>query len=285
MKKVLILGSEGLLGSALARELNADYLVVGLSRSQFDITNERDIFEKLPEIAPDFIINAAAYNGVDLTEKEETSFALAEEVNGFAVGRLADFAADQDILLVHFSTDYVFDGSDLNGYTEDTAPAPLNKYGQTKFLGERLLQENSDAYYLIRLSRLFGQPGPSPQAKKSFVDIMLDLVEKQGKKELKLVNEEISAPTYNVDLARRVRQLLEEQYPYGIYHGANEGGCSWYEMAKEIFALRKLDVQLVPILSSEYPRPAKRPLHSVLLNTKLPPARPWQEALAEYVAS
>lgn len=283
MKKVLIIGSDGLLGTALVQEFSTDYTVVGLNRAQFDITDEKNIREKLLNIAPELIINAAAYNGVDLTEKEEASYALAEEVNGFAVGRLADFAADQKIPLVHFSTDYVFDGQEVDGYVEEALPAPLNKYGHTKFLGERLLQENTEQYYLIRLSRLFGLPGVSAQAKKSFVDIMIDLVENQGKKELRLVNEEISSPTYSVDLARLVRQLVEEQYPYGIYHGANSGRCSWYEMAKKVFELRKLTVALTPILSSEFPRPARRPIHSVLLNTKLPPTRGWQEALAEYV--
>src|SRR3989338_888120 len=284
MKKVLIIGGGGLLGSALAKEFSAGYLFVGLNREQFDITDEQNIREKLLSVAPGLIINAAAYNGVDLTEKEEASYALAEEVNGFAVGRLADFAADRGIPLVHFSTDYVFDGDNLDGYAEGATPSPLNKYGYTKFLGERLLQENTARYYLIRLSRLFGRPGTSVQAKKSFVDIVIDLVENQGKKELKLVNEEVSSPTYSVDLARLVRQLLDEQYPYGIYHGANSGGCSWYEMAEKIFELKKLSVNLIPVTSKEYPRPAKRPPHSVLLNTKLPPARPWQEALAEYVA-
>ncbi len=284
MKKVLIIGGGGLLGSALAKEFSAGYLVVGLNREKFDITDEQNIREKLLSVAPGLIINAAAYNGVDLTEKEEASYALAEEVNGFAVGRLADFAADRGIPLVHFSTDYVFDGDNLDGYAEGATPSPLNKYGYTKFLGERLLQENTARYYLIRLSRLFGRPGTSVQAKKSFVDIVIDLVENQGKKELKLVNEEVSSPTYSVDLARLVRQLLDEQYPYGIYHGANSGGCSWYEMAEKIFELKKLSVNLIPVTSKEYPRPAKRPPHSVLLNTKLPPARPWQEALAEYVA-
>jgi len=284
MKKVLIIGGGGLLGSALAKEFSAGYLVVGLNREKFDITDEQNIREKLLSVAPGLIINAAAYNGVDLTEKEEASYALAEKVNGFAVGRLADFAADRGIPLVHFSTDYVFDGDNLDGYAEGATPSPLNKYGYTKFLGERLLQENTARYYLIRLSRLFGRPGTSVQAKKSFVDIVIDLVENQGKKELKLVNEEVSSPTYSVDLARLVRQLLDEQYPYGIYHGANSGGCSWYEMAEKIFELKKLSVNLIPVTSKEYPRPAKRPPHSVLLNTKLPPARPWQEALAEYVA-
>lgn len=283
MRKVLIIGAEGLLGSSLAREFGGAYPVAGLNREQFNITDERGIRKKLQEISPELIINAAAYNGVDLTEKEKDSYALAEEVNGLAVGRLAALAADQGITLVHFSTDYIFDGSNTNGYDEEAVPSPLNKYGYTKLLGERLLQKSSGQYYLVRLSRLFGLPGPSARAKRSFVDIMIDLAENQGKEELKLVDEEISSPTYSIDAARLVRRLVEENYPYGIYHGANSGGCSWYEMAKKIFELKKLAVKLTPITSGEYPRPAKRPPHSVLLNTKLPPARGWQEALAEYV--
>lgn len=283
MKKILIIGSEGLLGSALADEFRSDYTVIGLSREQLDITDEHIVREKIKELSPHLIINSAAYNGVDLTERDEVSYALAEEVNGYAVGRLADFAEDEKIPLIHFSTDYVFDGASLDGYSEKAEAKPINKYGHTKLLGERLLQENANNYYLVRLSRLFGRPSSSVHAKKSFVDIMIDLVERQGKREFKLVHEEVSSPTYSSDLARLVRRLVEEQYPYGIYHGANSGVCSWFELAQKIFEIKGLTVNLLPTLSKDYLRPAARPLHSVLLNTKLPPQRSWQDALKEYV--
>ncbi|MBI5729339.1 MAG: dTDP-4-dehydrorhamnose reductase [Candidatus Magasanikbacteria bacterium] len=282
MKKVLILGSSGILGSALVRAFSTDYHVISGVKDAFDITNYAVLEKNIYQSESDVIINAAAFNGVDLTEENADAYQAAEAINGEAVGNLAKLSAQENIPLVHFSTDYVFDGENVEGYAEEAAPAPLNKYGHTKFLGERLLQENTNQYYLVRLSRLFGHHGASARAKKSFVDIMIDLAEKQGKKELKLVDEEISSPTYSVDLARRVRQLVAGQYPYGIYHGANSGSCSWYGLAKKIFELKQLPVKLTPILSSEYPRPAKRPLHSVLLNTKLPPARSWQEALTEY---
>lgn len=283
MSKILVIGSEGLLGSSLVREFSRDYTVIGLSRAELDVADEHMVREKIQESAPQLIINAAAYNGVDLTEENEASYALAEEINGYAVGRLADFAADEKIPLIHFSTDYVFDGSAVDGYDEAATPSPINKYGETKLLGERLLQENADNFYLIRLSRLFGRPGNSANAKKSFVDIMLDVVEKQGKTDLNLVHEEFSSPTYSEDAAQLTRRLFEEKYPYGIYHGANSGSGSWYDLAKKIFEIKGLTVNITPTLSKDYPRPAARPLHSILLNTKLPPQRSWQEALAEYV--
>ncbi|MEK7625443.1 MAG: sugar nucleotide-binding protein, partial [Patescibacteria group bacterium] len=178
------------------------------------------------------------------------------------------------------------------GYDESAKPNPISKYGETKAEGEKLLQKNTDKFYLIRLSRLFGPPSsdfgvskpPSSQAgtsKKSFVDLVVDLAAQ--KKELRLVDEEASCPTYSADLAGFTLNLIRQKIPFGIYHGANSGTSTWYSLAKEVFKIKKISAKVTPIKSSEYIRPAKRPLYSELLNTKLSAQRSWHEALTEYL--
>lgn len=279
---VVVIGSGGMLGSALLKEF-AGEVVHGLDHKAIDITDPVNMEKVLRELKATAVINAVAFNSVDEAEKNDETFALAKKINGAAVGDLAAITKRLDIPLVHFSTEYVFAGTEKNGYDEGASPSPINRYGETKFLGEKLLQENTDQFYLVRLSRMFGAPGTSTAAKKSFVDIMLDLVLKQGKTELKIVDEEISCPTYSVDLARVVHGLLKEQKPFGIYHAANVGACSWFALANEVFRLKNITVKTVPVSGSEFPRPAKRPQFSMLINTKLPPQKPWQEALAEYL--
>ncbi len=283
MSTVVILGSDGMLGGALKARFASSWSVIGLDRKDIDVTDPVATRAKLEELKPDLVINATAFNSVDEAEKNDDTFQLARIINGFAVGELAKITKSLGIPLVHFSTEYVFDGENHDGYAEDATPHPINRYGQTKLLGEQLLQENTDLFYLVRLSRMFGAPGVSSAAKKSFVDIMLDLVVKQGKTELKLVDEEMSCPTYSVDLAKVVFTLVTEKKPFGIYHGANSGACTWYGLAQEVFKLKNLTPQVTPVAGSAFPRPAKRPMFTKLLTTKLPPQRSWQEALAEYL--
>lgn len=280
MSKVLLIGNKGMLGQELSREFKEEHEVIGVDYDVFDITNEEMVSQQIESLKPDLVINAAAYNNVDLMEQKEEEFFKAKLVNGEAVGYLAAACAKNKITLVHYSSDYVFKGDDKNGYDENAPVDPVNKYGVSKALGELFLKNSKADFYLIRLSRLFGPPGGG---KKSFVDTMIDLVVNQGKKELKLVNEEFSSPTYSKDLAQFTRLLWEEKKPFGIYHGANSGACTWYEFALEIFKIKELDVKVNPVSSVEFPRPAKRPMYSELLNTKLPKQRHWTMALAEYL--
>ena len=148
---------------------------------------------------------------------------------------------------------------------------------------DKILKLTTDKFYLIRLSRLFGLAGESAMTKKSFVDIMLDLVINKNKKELDLVDDEKSCPTYAPDLAKFTKKLIEEKKPFGIYHGANSGVCTWYEFAKEIFKIKNLAVKCNPVPADKFPRPAKRPNFSELINTKVNKQRNWQEALREYL--
>lgn len=283
MKKVLILGAKGMLGQALEAEfLAAGWSVTGHDREELDVTDFEAVTQKLTELKPDLVINSVAINAVDKIETEPDFLETAETINSRVPGRLAELCKTQEITLVHYSSDYVFAGDNENGYAEDATLAPLNKYGQTKAAGEVAVKNVGGKYYVIRLSKLFGKPAVSEGAKKSFVDTMLGLAA-GGKTEFEVVDDESSSPTYAPDLARFTRELVESNKEFGIYHGANSGACTWYEWAKEIFALKNLQVEVRPVPATAYPRPAARPHVSVLLSTKIQVQRSWQEALQEYL--
>lgn len=280
--KIIILGSKGMLGNALQEEFK-DSEVFAFDKEDLDITNENQLRTKIEEIKPEVIINATAINAVDNIEIDASFYKLAEEINGIAVGKLAQICKELNIILVHYSSDYVFKGDNPAGYNEESYTDPVDKYGETKAFGEKLLKMTTDKFYLIRLSRLFGPAGTSEMAKKSFVDIMLDLVINKGKTELDLVDDEVSCPTYAPDLAKFTKKLLLENKPFGIYHGANNGACTWYEFAKEIFQVKNLEIKSNSVSADKFTRPAKRPNFSELLNTKVEKQRNWQEALKEYL--
>jgi len=276
--KILILGNQGMLGTELEICFK-EYEIIAWDKDDIDITNQEQIDEKISELTPDIIINAAAYNAVDAAEENKE---IANSVNGYAVGFLAKTCHDNDIILIHYSTNYVFNGINKNGYTENDEPNPQSAYAESKALGEKLLQKYGKKYYLIRTARIFGSPAKSNLAKKSFVNVMLDLTKSQNS--IKVVHEEFSNATYSKDLAQRTKEILEWKKVFGIYHVTNEGACTWYEFAKKIFEIKNLDVEIIPVTSKEFPRPAVRPNYSVLLNTKLPKLRGWEDALKEYLS-
>ena len=267
-----------MLGSALVGEFTSGHEVTGWDREDIDITEFQISNDKCQNLKPDIMINAAAYTDVD---GAENNFELANKINGYAVGNLARVAKELDIPLVHFSTEYVFDGENQTGYQEDDEPSPISGYGRSKFLGEQELQKNTDKFYLIRLSRLFGRQGTG---KRSFVDAMLEAA--KVKTEIEVVDEEISLPTFAPDLAVQTRDIIEKKLPFGIYHSPSSGTpVTWYGFAKMIFETAGINVKIKPVPASRFPRPAKRPQYGVLLNTKLPPMRPWPEALREFLIS
>ncbi len=276
--KVLIIGAKGMLGQELAREFGGSgYEIISWDKEEIDITKKDLVLEKIKSAGPEIIINAAAYNAVDKIEEGEKD--LAERVNGYAVGNLSEAAEAVGATLVHYSTDYVFDGKEIDGYREDAEPNPQSIYAMSKRLGEDQLK--NEKYYLIRTSRLFGKSAISEGAKKGFIDVMLKCAEEKDC--LELVDEEVSSPTYVSDLARRTREIIEWKKIFGIYHATNEGACTWYGWAKRIFEISGKNIKLVPVGADKFPRPAKRPKYSILLNTKLPPMRKWEEALADYL--
>jgi dTDP-4-dehydrorhamnose reductase len=283
---ILILGGRGNLGTQLAKSLAADYEVVAWDREDLDFSDFKTLIGKVRELAPGIIINAAAYNAVDKCE-DKTEYETAVRLNADLPGLLADLALEQDALLIHYSSDYVFSGTELKSvFTEEDTPNPVNKYGESKFRGEREVFRRAGSglkYYLIRTSKLFGPRGASPGAKPSFFDIMLDLA--QNKKELTVVNEELSCFTYTPDLATATRRLWELERPYGLYHLVNEGPVTWYDAARELFRLKKMSVPIRSVRSENLLRAARRPKFSVLQNTKVKKLRSWGEALQEYLRS
>lgn len=250
---------------------------IGWDFEDIDITKKEEI-RKIINLKPDLIINCAAYNAVDQAETDRES---AMKINTFAVGYLAEAAEELNTKIIHYSTDFVFDGTNLNGYAEDDAPNPQSVYAESKYLGEKLLQEKTDKFYLIRLCALFGRFGTGALSKKNFIDKRIEDA-KEGK-EIMMVDDEFASPTYAPDLVQRTLYILNNNLPFGIYHGTNFGFCSWYEFTKKIFEIAKIDAKVVPISGDKLSRPAKRPKQARLLNTKLPQARNYEEALCEYI--
>jgi len=325
--KILILGAKGNLGQQLVKVFSSstltsassveplraanDFQVIGWDIEEIDITNQEQVKNKIIELKPDIIVNAAAYNAVDKCETDEKQYELAKKLNGEAVGYIADAAIKIKAVLVHYSTDYVFSNTNQTnlerikrimkrgGFREDDQPAPVNKYAETKLMGEQELIKRGEQglkWYLIRTSKLFGVKGASQMTKQSFFDIMLEIANQResGKnsresnknlanKGIDVVDEEVSCFTYTPDLAKATSGLVKSGKPYGIYHLVNQGPCTWYQAAKELFKLAKINVKVNPVSSDKFPRPAKRPKYSVLINTKLKPMRNWQEALREYL--
>lgn len=286
MAKVLILGVRGNLGGQIRKVFEDGNEIIAWDREEIDITDKDLVRAKILDLKPEIVINTVAYNAVDKCEEDENEFLLAQKINGEAVGYLADICLQLDAILVHYSTDYVFDGQTLGNYNENSEPNPISKYGLTKLMGEQELIKRKDQglkYYLIRTSKLFGPRGDSPAAKPSFFDLMLNL--SATNKELKVIDgEELSCFTYTVDLAHTTKKIIDHEKGFGIYHVVNSGVCSWYEGVKFLFELKNItDVKLIPIDSSQYPRPAKRPRRSALISIKLEPLRKWQDALKEYL--
>ncbi len=282
--KIIILGGLGNLGSQLAQTLERDHELLVFDRADFDVLDDSALLNVIQNARPEILINCVAYNAVDNCEDKklyETALALNCELPA----RLAQLALQFNFLLIHYSTDYVFSGLETKKeFSENDTPNPLNKYGESKFLGEQEILKQAPSglkYYLIRTSKLFGPQGSSPQAKPSFFDIMFKL--SQDKKELTVVNEELSCFTYTPDLAAATARLISSKAVYGIYHLVNEGAVTWYDGALELFQLLKQKVTVRPIRGEDLTRPARRPKFSVLQNNKVKKLRPYQEALREYL--
>ncbi|MFZ1720853.1 MAG: dTDP-4-dehydrorhamnose reductase [Candidatus Moraniibacteriota bacterium] len=281
--KVLILGSQGMLGQELMRVYGEDpgYEVVGWDRDEIDLADFGVAETKIREYAPDIIVNAVAYNAVDLCEENEEEYRKAILLNAEMPRFLAKLAREINATWLHYSTDYVFDGTNEEGYSETATPNPISRYGVSKYTGERAVIEGGGKYYLVRLSKLFGKPATSAVGKKSFFEKMKGLA--QTNHELQAVDDELSCFTYAPDLAVATKVMIQHVVPYGIYHLVNEDPATWYEATKELFRLAKKDVIVKPVPASAFPRPAKRPHCSILRNTKFIPFRPYTEALAEFL--
>lgn len=259
---MLIFGAGGMLGHAL-RDVFPD--AMSFRHRDVEITDAAAVRDVIHREKPFAVINAAAYTDVDGCEDNEDH---ANAVNGLAPGYLAAACSESGAILIHYSTDYIFDGTRMD-YREDDRPNPLSAYGRSKLLGEQSIQKKMKNYRIIRTSWLFGAHG------KNFVDTILALSLQMP--QVKVVNDQVGKPTYTVDLARKTPEIISREP--GIYHITNDGVCSWYEFAGAFIQ------NAVPCSTVEFPRKAKRPAFSVLVNSKTTPLRHWREAVKEYLQS
>jgi dTDP-4-dehydrorhamnose reductase len=259
-QKTILFGAHGMLGHAL-QEVYPHAHCIG--HRNVDITDEDALMKIMKQVRPAIVINAAAYTDVDGCE-DNRMYAFA--VNGKGPGYIAHACDEVNAILVHVSTDYIFDGTKTE-YREDDCPNPINIYGKSKLHGEVSVATNMENYRIIRTSWLFGSHG------KNFVDSILTL--SQQMPVVRVVNDQVGKPTYTVDLANTVPEIIS--CDPGIYHITNDGQCSWYEFASAFIP------NATPCSTEEFPRKAKRPAYSVLTNSKTPPLRHWTKALKEYI--
>jgi dTDP-4-dehydrorhamnose reductase len=278
--KILLTGANGQLGSDLRVAL-AHHTLIPITRAELDVTNPAQAREVITLHQPNLVLNTTAFNKVDAAEADAGE---ALRVNAYAAQQLALICRDLDIVLMHISTDFVFDGAKRTPYIESDLPNPLSAYGASKFAGEVLVRAAWPKHYIVRTCGLYGVAGSSGKG-GNFVNTMLRLAREN--KPIKVVSDQVCTPTNTQDLAAQLAVLLETS-AYGTYHVNNHGACSWHEFATEIFRLAGLQANLSPITSQQFGAPAKRPPYSVLQNAALQTLgidqmRDWHEALASYV--
>jgi dTDP-4-dehydrorhamnose reductase len=275
--KVLVVGSHGMLGTDLMSVLSPVYDVIGMDLLDLDITQPEQCLAKAQDLRPDVLINAAAFTRVDDCE---TNAEQAFMVNGHGAGNLARAAASIGSLLVHYSTDYIFDGKKPDAYIEEDPPDPQSVYGKSKLLGEALIREHNPNHMILRTSWLFGKNGAN------FIRTILGIAKKGTP--LRVVNDQKGSPTYSLDLAVQTRIMIEAGCR-ATYHVTNSGSCTWYDLASSVLEWAEIhDVPITPVTAAEFLRPAPRPGNSVLANSHLqrdglPPMRSWQISAREYV--
>lgn len=269
--KVLITGSNGQLGRELSEMLPArGHEVAALDRRALDVADAGAVDRAVEGHAPDLVVNAAAYTNVDGCEGEPE---LAYAVNALGPRNLAQACERRGCGILHVSTNYVFDGEEERPYETFDPPRPTSVYGRTKLAGEEHVMRLTNRWYVVRTAGVYGRGD-------NFVRTMLRVAGERDR--LTVKDDEYVSPTYARDLAEGIVGVVEEG-SYGLYHLTNGGACSWYEFAVEIFRLAGVEVEVVPVPSSEYPLPAARPANGVLSSLGSPGLRHWREALADYL--
>ena len=275
--KVLVTGAKGQLGTDLMNELEKRGIEgIGVDVQEMDITDAEACRRVIKNSGADAVIHCAAYTAVDAAEDNVD---LCRRINGEGTRNVAQACKEADVKLMYISTDYVFDGQGTRPWEPDDERHPLNVYGQTKYEGELAVEELSDKYFIVRIAWVFGVAG------KNFIKTMLRLGKERGA--VSVVDDQIGSPTYTYDLARLLVDMIQTD-KYGRYHATNEGLCSWYEFAKEIFRQAGMDVPVTPVSSDAFPAKATRPSNSRLNKDKLSengferlPA--WQDALGRFL--
>ena len=276
--KVLVTGVKGQLGFDVVKELEKrGHVAIGTDVDNMDITNAETVHKVITDAAPDAVIHCAAYTAVDAAED---NIALCRRINADGTRNIAEVCKELDCKMIYISTDYVFDGEGTHFWQPDDARSPLNVYGQTKYEGELAVESLLEKYYIVRIAWVFGVNG------KNFIKTMLNLGKTRD--HLTVVNDQIGSPTYTYDLAKLLVDMAETD-KYGRYHATNEGICSWYDFACEIFKQAGYNhVTVSPVSASEYPAKAKRPSNSRMNKDKLTEngfkkLPTWQDALERYL--
>jgi len=277
---VLVTGANGQLGQAI-QSVSGIYPQIAFvfrSSAELDVTNLQSCIAVFEKYQPDYCINAAAYTAVDKAESEPEKAYL---INVIGARNIAEVCKNNRAILLHISTDFVFDGTSIIPYTEEDLPNPTGVYGKTKLDGEKAIQEIWNKYIIIRTSWVYSQFG------NNFMKTMLRLAAERT--HLSVVNDQIGTPTNAVDLAEVLIKMIQfcQNTPievFGVYNFSNEGQCSWYDFAKKIFEINTIKIDLQPISSDSYPTPARRPAYSVLDKCKIKKAfgvaiKNWEESL------
>ena len=273
--RVLVTGVKGQLGYDVMNEL-AKRGYEGVGVDEMDITDARKVDEVITKAQVDKVVHCAAYTAVDAAED---NVELCRRVNAEGTENIAKVCKRLDLPMVYLSTDYVFDGEGERPWEPDDERDPLNVYGQTKYEGELAVERNLDKYFIVRIAWVFGVNG------KNFIKTMLNLA--QNHDTITVVDDQVGSPTYTYDLARLLVDMIETE-KYGRYHATNEGLCTWYEFAKEIFRQAGVDVKVVPVTSEQFQAKARRPHNSRMNKDKLEAMGfqrlpSWQDALSRYL--
>ena len=275
--KVFVTGVKGQLGFDVMNELEKQGLEgIGVDIDEMDITDADQVNKVIKEAAPDAVIHCAAYTAVDAAEDNEE---ICRKVNAQGTENIAKVCEELDIKMMYISTDYVFNGQGERPWEPDDEREPLNVYGQTKYEGELAIEEHVKKFFTVRIAWVFGVNG------KNFIKTMLNLGKTHD--HLTVVDDQTGSPTYTYDLARLLVDMIQTD-KYGRYHATNEGLCTWYEFACEIFKQAGMNVFVAPVSSDEYPAKAKRPSNSRMDKSKLTangftPLPTWQDALSRYL--
>lgn len=282
MKKILLLGAAGQLGTDIQKYTTSENIeIIPSTRADFDAETDEpnEVLAKYKDC--DYLINCIAYHKVDQCEDNS---ALSFAINANFVMKLAEFTAQNDITLIHISTDYVFEGTENILHKEDDDAVPLNVYGTSKLAGETFIKVYAKKYFIFRVSSLFGSK-KSNDPNINFVEKMVHAAKAEQK--LNVIDNQIMSPTHTKDVALALQEIIESVFSeYGIYHCCNSGACSWYQYVKKIFDICHLNADLTPVSYDSFHTHAKRPQYCAMDNSKLSKIykmKHWEDALEEYV--
>jgi dTDP-4-dehydrorhamnose reductase len=281
--KIAVIGADGQLGRDVVRAFEGiGDEVYGLTHTEVEISNIDSVVKALQSALPDVVVNTAAMHHVERCEQDPGA---AFNVNALGARNLAEATRSLGILLMHISTDYVFDGNKREPYIESDAPLPLNVYGNTKLAGEHFVRTLNPKHFVLRTSALYGKAPCRGKGGLNFVELMLNLARESGK--VRVVDSEVVSPTPTAELARQIVVLCRSE-AYGLYHATAEDSCSWFEFARAIFDVTNTAVQLEVAGPNEFPAKVPRPIYSVLENRALKAQglnlfKTWRESVSDYL--